>query len=239
MVDRRTVVRTLNRLQQEGCCKCIQVSVPAVSNCGRTSTKEVILYPSVQSLSPEILGQIHERMRSFDKQVRGHSLSRLNTDGKFPVLNDVQRTQNHVGSDVKAIKSEAMRANGFVLAKMIRAKLLHNFLWAYLCIPGQDDALSSWKHVYDLKHPHSNCKLLPLDDAIKAMPLELFLQVVGSTQKFDDMIEKCKSGSRLSDLPVQEYKCLMDTQATGRLSWIIDILRRLKVQWLLLMSEIS
>lgn len=230
MMDRKTVARTLNKLQQEGHCKCIQVSVPIVTNCGRTCTKEVILHPSVQSLHPEILGQIHDRMRSFDKQVRGQAMSRLNTNGTVPVLNDVQRTQNNVGSDVQAIRSEAMRANGFILAKMVRAKLLHNFLWAYLCsLPGWDDALSSGKNGYDLKHPHSSCKLLALDDAIKAMPLELFLQVVGSAQKFDDMIEKCKSGLRLSDLPVQEYKCLMDTQATGRLSWIIDILRRLKL----------
>lgn len=230
MMDRKTVARTLNKLQQEGHCKCIQVSVPIVTNCGRTCTKEVILHPSVQSLPPEILGQIHDRMRSFDKQVRGQAMSRLNTNGTVPVLNDVQRTQNNVGSDVQAIRSEAMRANGFILAKMVRAKLLHNFLWAYLCsLPGWDDALSVGKNGYDLKHPHSSCKLLALDDAIKAMPLELFLQVVGSAQKFDDMIEKCKSGLHLSDLPVQEYKCLMDTQATGRLSWIIDILRRLKL----------
>ncbi|RZC87719.1 hypothetical protein C5167_028173 [Papaver somniferum] len=61
------------------------------------------------------------------------------------------------------------------------------------------------------------------------MPLELFLQVVGSTLKFEDMIESCKRGLCLSDLPVQDYKSLMDTRATGRLSWIIDVLRRLKL----------
>lgn len=230
MMDRKTVARTLNKLQQEGHCRCIQVSVPIVTNCGRTSTREVILHPSVQSLPPEILSQIHDRMRSFEKQVRGQAMSRLNTHGTVPVLNDVQRTQNNVGSDAQAIRSEAMRANGFILAKMVRAKLLHNFLWSYLCsLPGWDDALSSGKNGYDLKHPQSSCKLLAVDDAIKAMPLELFLQVVGSTQKFDEMIAKCKSGLCLSDLPVQEYKSLMDTRATGRLSWIVDILRRLKV----------
>jgi len=68
-----------------------------------------------------------------------------------------------------------------------------------------------------------------LEDAFRAMPLELFLQVVGSTQKADDMMKKCKQGKRLSELPSEEYKLLMDTLATGRLSMLIDILRRLKV----------
>jgi len=59
--------------------------------------------------------------------------------------------------------------------------------------------------------------------------VELFLQVVGSTKKYEEMIDKCKMGLCLSDLPPNEYKCLMDTLATGRLSLVIDILRRLKV----------
>ncbi|KAL6996272.1 hypothetical protein U1Q18_006407 [Sarracenia purpurea var. burkii] len=229
MMDRRTVDRSLNKLQQEGHCKCIRVSVPVVCNWGRSRTTEVVLQPSLP-VSPELLGQIHEKLRSFDMEIRSQCSSRLKKGRSIPVLDGVQRILKSGKLDDQAEKSEAMRANGFVLAKMVRSKLLHIHLWGYLSgSPGWDDALSSGKHEYDLKNPHSTCKLFALDAAIKSMPLELFLQVVGSTQKFEDMIEKCRGGLRLSDLPEKEYKRLMDTQATGRLSWIVDILRRLKL----------
>lgn len=226
-IDRKTIDRILNKLQQQGHCKCIHISAPVVTNFGRSRITQVVLHPSIQNLTPELLGEIHDKFRSFEMQSRGQGSSRGKQEGPVPVLKGVQRTQNHAGSDAQAIRSEAMRANGFILAKMVRAKLLHCFLWDYL--NGSTDALSYEKHVYELISPQSSSKLFSLEASIKAIPVELFLQVVGSTQKFDDMIEKCKRGLLLSDLPNQEYKNLMDTHATGRLSLIIDILRRLKV----------
>lgn len=228
--DRKTIDRILNKLQQQGHCKCIHINAPVVTNFGRSRITQVVLHPSIQNLSPELLGEIHDRYRSFEMQSRGQGSSRGKHEGPVPVLKGVQRAQNHVGSDAQAIRSEAMRANGFILAKMVRAKLLHCFLWDYLNgSDGSTDALSYEKHVYELISPQSSSKLFSLEASIKAIPVELFLQVVGSTLKFDDMIEKCKRGLLLSDLPNQEYKNLMDTHATGRLSLIIDILRRLKV----------
>lgn len=190
----------------------------------------MVLHPDVESLSPEIVAEIHDRLRAFEVQSRGQCSSRLKNNGSIPVLNDVQRTQINANSDVRAIKSEAMRANGFILAKMIRAKLLHGFLWDHLYgSEGFNDHLSSEKHGCGLHNPYSSHKLFSLEATIKAIPIELFLQVVGSTQNFDSMIEKCQRGLCLSDLPVQEYKSLMGAHATERLSVVIDILRRLKV----------
>lgn len=231
--DRKTIDRILNKLQQQGRCKCIHINAPVVTNFGRSRMTQVILHPSVQSLSPELLGEIHDRYRSFEMQSRGQGSSRGKNAGSVPVLNGVQRTQSLVVSDIQAVRSEAMRANGFILAKMVRARLLHCFLWDYLSSSaGSSDALSSEKHIFELNGPRSS-KLFSLEAAVKAIPVELFLQVVGSIQKFDDMIDKCKRGLLLSDLPVQEYRHLMDTHATGRLSLIVDILRRLKVYFLL------
>ncbi|OMO66113.1 B-block binding subunit of TFIIIC [Corchorus olitorius] len=229
-LDRKTVDRLLKKLQQQGHCKCMNINVPVVTNCGRSRITQVVLHPSVESLHPELLGGIHDRLRSFEMQIRGHGSSKLKKDDSVPVLDGVQRTQSHTVSDAKAAKSEAMRANGFVLAKMVRSKLLHGFLWGFLSSSnGWDDAFSLEKHLNDQRDLHGSCILFSLEAAIKAIPLELFLQIVGSTLKFDDMIEKCKKGFCLSDLPIQEYKLLMDTQATGRLSLLIDILRRLKL----------
>ncbi|XP_044496277.1 uncharacterized protein LOC123218747 isoform X2 [Mangifera indica] len=229
-IDRKTIERILANLQRQGLCKCIDISVPAVTNCGRTRTTRVVLHPSVQSLTPDLLGEIHDRLRSFEIQIRGGGSSKMKKNEFVPVLDGVQRTQCRINSDDKTVKYEAMRANGFVMAKMVRAKLLHCYLWSFLSKqPGWDDTLSSRKYVTDLKLSCNSSNLFSLEVAIKNIPIELFLQVAGSSLKFDDLIEKCKRGLSLSDLSVEEYRSLMDTRATGRLSLIIDILRRLKL----------
>ncbi|XP_022972207.1 uncharacterized protein LOC111470808 [Cucurbita maxima] len=228
--DRRTIFRSINKLQSEGHCKCIDINVPVVTNCGRTRITQVILHPSIETLSPQLLCEIHDKMRSFEAQSRGHNSKKAKRKVLLPVLEGVQRTQHYMDPDIAAVRSEAMRANGFVLAKMIRAKLLHCFLWDYLnCSDDSGGTSSSERFVHDLKNPHTSYKPFLLEDAIKSIPIELFLQVVGSTKKFDDMLDKCKRGLSLADLAPEEYKHLMDANGTGRLSVIIDILRRLKL----------
>nr|XP_011467426.1 PREDICTED: uncharacterized protein LOC101308114 isoform X2 [Fragaria vesca subsp. vesca] len=230
--DRKTIDRILHKLQQLGHCKCIDISVPVVTNLGRSRTTVVVLHPSVQSLTPELVSEIHDAWRSFEIQSRGKCSSRWRekNSGPVPVLEDVQRTQTHLSAHRQTVSSEAMRANGFILAKMVRAKLLHSFLWEYLYgSSGSNDALLSGKDVIEPKDPCSTSKLFSLEATMKAIPVELFLQVAGSTKNFEDMIEKCKRGLCLSDLSSKEYKSLMDSHATGRLSLVIDILRRLKL----------
>ncbi|KAK2652182.1 hypothetical protein Ddye_012038 [Dipteronia dyeriana] len=231
-MDRKTILRILTNLQQQGHCKCLNINVPVLSNCGRSRITQVVFHPSIQNLTPDLLSEIHDRVRSFEMQIRGRGSSRWKKNYSVPVLEGVQRTQSRVAveSDDKAFRLETIRANGFVIAKMIRAKLLHKFLWSYLSSsPGSDDAFSPGEHAPDFIGTHSSYKLFSLETAIKNIPLELFSQVAGSAHKSDSTIEKCKGGLCLSDLPLQEYKRLMDTQATGRLSVIIDILRRLKL----------
>lgn len=237
-MDRKTLERSLNKLQQEGLCKLIHVGVPSVTNCGRSRTMDVVLHPSLDNISPELLSQIYERVRSFEMQIRNHqSSAKLKKCQEAPILDGVQRILTSARDD-QSERIEAMRENGYVPAKMVRTKLLHIFLWHYLTkLPGWNDALSSGMHGYDQKNPHSTCKMIELDTAIKAMPLELYLQIVGSTIKFEDMTHKCRTGMCLSDLSVQEYKHLMGTQATSRLSNLIQILRGLKVlQWINFLS---
>ncbi|TXG46422.1 hypothetical protein EZV62_028079 [Acer yangbiense] len=231
-MDRKTILRILTNLRWQGHCKFLNINVPVLSNCGRSRSHEVVLHPSIQNLTDDLLSEIHDRVRSFEMQIRGQGSSRWKKNHPVPVLDGVQRTQSRIAvkSDDKAIKLETISANGFVMAKMVRAKLLHKFLWSYLSSSsGSDDALSSREHVPDFLSTHSSCKLFSLETIIKNIPLGLFSQVAGSNHKIDNTIEKCKKGLCLSDLPVQEYKRLMDTRATGRLSKIIDILRRLKL----------
>ncbi len=110
-----------------------------------------------------------------------------------------------------------MRANGFIPAKMVHVKLLHQFLWGYVSsLLDWNAALYSGKYGYDIKNPNSTCKLFSLDTVIKAMPLELFLQVIGSVKKIADLVESCKHPVCLRDLPDEEFNSLMEMHATGR-----------------------
>ncbi|XP_024973225.1 uncharacterized protein LOC112511735 isoform X3 [Cynara cardunculus var. scolymus] len=225
MMDKKTLDRSLNKLQNEGKCKCISVSVPSVTNCLRTCTIVVVLHPSVYN-AEDLLDRAQERLRSFQRQIRTQVFSRHRSGISVPVLNDVERIG--MTKDQSAIR-EANRNNGFILGKMVRAKLLHVFLWGYITrLPGWDNAISG-RHGYEPKNPRSACKLFELDAAYKAMPLELFLQVVGFSPKSECIIENCRNDLCLSELPIQKYRCLMDTRATAHLSALIDILKRLKL----------
>lgn len=226
-MDKKSLTRILNRLQQAGMCKSIQVSMPGTTNYSRNRITEVILHPSI-TLSSELLDQIQKRRRDFDIEIRGGGLSRKNNRQPVTVLTGVRRSLTRV--DDRPVIVQAMHNNGFVDAKMVRAKLLHKFLWSYLTnLPDLPNAFHSENRGYDVKNPNSTCQLFALEEAIKEMPLQLFLQVVGTAKKVDNMVAICKLGVRLSGLPFQEYKQLMDTLATGRLSRIINILYRLKV----------
>ncbi|PWA49195.1 B-block binding subunit of TFIIIC [Artemisia annua] len=228
-MDRKTVARSLNKLQKNGHCKCISFAFPSANNYGGKRTTDVVLHPSVFK-AEDLSDRIHEKIRSFERQTRTKITKMKNSkSGSFPVLNNVERINTNVKDNIQAKTTEAMKKNGFVLAKMVRVKLLHEFLWGYLTkSPGWDDAISG-KDGYERKNPHSTCNLFELDAAVKAMPLELFLQVAGSSETLDSVVEKCRDGLCLSDLPINEYKSLMGTRATGLISNLIDILRRLKL----------
>ncbi|KAH9605703.1 hypothetical protein KSS87_015506 [Heliosperma pusillum] len=219
-MDRKTLQRCLTKLKQEGRCKLMEFNIPGVSNCGRHREILVVVHPSIKGSASELSEQVHDKLRSFEMRIRS-SVSPLKKHFPVPVLHGIERIHMNSTSDAGTNKAETMRANGFVLAKMVRTKLLHCFLW---------DFVNNSDTCVDIpSNPHSSCLLFSLDSAIKAMPLELFLQVVGSALKWEDMTEKCKNGLLLSDFPDEEYKSLMDTRATGRLSWLLDILRRLKL----------
>ncbi|KAF7084986.1 hypothetical protein CFC21_088487 [Triticum aestivum] len=222
MMDRKTLARTLNKLQQEGSCKCIKVSVPLVTNYTRNRLIDVILHSSVGDLSPELVDQIRMRQRNFDTETRSGAAAKLKQNQHktaIPGLRISRRVK-----DNKPLIIEAMHANGFIGAKMIRVKLFHKFLWVYVsCLPGcciPAGYAEEGQHAKDL---NQSSPLFSMAAAINEMPVELFLQVVGSAKKIDNMITKV-----LSELPTEEYNQLMDTHAKGRLSRLINILDKLK-----------
>ncbi|XVF25173.1 hypothetical protein REPUB_Repub13aG0190500 [Reevesia pubescens] len=229
-MDRRTVDRILYKLESQGQCKCIHLALHEIMNTNVNRKVKVVLHPSIQSFSSEVLGRIRDRLVSFDKQTHGQASFKKKNISPVLVLDCVQRTHTQDGSNSLALRMESMRANGFILGKMVRAKLLHSFLWDYACSSSaRDDVLSNGRQDHDLQNPYVNHNLFDVEAAIKGIPLELFLQVVGSTVKVDNMIEKFKKGVCLCDLSIQEYNELNDSSAIRRLSSILSILQRLKL----------
>uniref|UniRef100_A0A0D9VIM8 Uncharacterized protein n=1 Tax=Leersia perrieri TaxID=77586 RepID=A0A0D9VIM8_9ORYZ len=228
IMDRKTLTRTLNKLQEEGSCKCIKVKVPLVTNYTRSRLIDVILHSSVGEMSTELVDQIRNRQRNFDTETRSGAAAKLKQNQHTTAVLGL-RIPRRV-KDSKPLILEAMHANGFIGAKMIRAKLFHKFLWVYV------SGLQSWYNPFDSdkeghheKNVNQSCVLFSMVAATKEMPLELFLQVVGSAKKIDRMSTKCRLGKTLSEIPTEEYDQLMDTHAKGRLSRLINILDKLKL----------
>jgi len=130
-VDRKTIDRILTKLQEQGQCKCITVHSPVIAEYSRTTDCVVVVHPSI-SLSPELFDEIRDKVRSFNNYIRSKSIRPQKNDELIPVMEDIQKTKSPIVPSRQADKAEAMRANGYILAKMIRAKLLHCFLWDYL-----------------------------------------------------------------------------------------------------------
>ncbi|CAM0906402.1 unnamed protein product [Alopecurus aequalis] len=223
LMDRKTLARTLNKLQQEGSCKCIKVSVPLVTNYSRSRLIDVILHYSVGDLSAELVQQIRIRQRNFDTEIRSGAAAKVKQNQHKTAIPGLM-----ISSRAKVNKPliiEAMYANGFICAKMIRAKLLHKFLWVYVSgLPSRCMPTVYSRGEHHNKDLNQSCLLFSMAAAINEMPIELFLQVVGSAKKIDNMITKV-----LSEIPTKEYNQLMDTHATGRLSRLIKILDNLKL----------
>ncbi|KAK8452919.1 hypothetical protein SEVIR_5G197500v4 [Setaria viridis] len=227
IMDRKTLIRTLNKLQQEGSCKCTKVNVPVATNYAGCRTIDVILNPSVEIMTPELMDQIRNRLRNFDSRSRSGAAAKLKQKQHVTAIHGLS-----VQCKVKVKKTsvlEAIHSNGFIGAKMIRAKLLHKFLWVYV------SGLPHWCKLFDCakeeqheKNLNQSCQLFSVTAAIKKMPLGLFLQVVGSA-KIDKMITKYSLGKTLSDIPIDVYNQLMNTHAKGRLSRLINILYKLKL----------
>ncbi|KAJ3680257.1 hypothetical protein LUZ60_016535 [Juncus effusus] len=225
-MDRKTLIRSLNKLQQEGKCKNIKVSIPGLTNCTKSRLTDVILHPT-DLLSQDLLDEIQERHRKFEfENRRGGIAKSKQTDSDSPVtVLPPNLTKPSIKSKEETnLLLRKMRSNGYLLAKMVRAKLLHKFLWNYVSnLPGWNN------NKFDSDEAGPTYQLFEKEQAIKEMPLELFLQVVGYAGKIDDMVERCKNGVRLFELTLKEYESLMDNYANVRLSRIIDVLVRLKL----------
>ncbi|KAK8294142.1 hypothetical protein V6Z12_D06G236100 [Gossypium hirsutum] len=218
IMGRRTVDKMLYKLENEGYCKCIHLDLNGIMNTNFNRKVKVVLHPSILSLSSEVIGIIRNKLKSFHK--RTHDPFKSKNSNSVHLFDYAQRTQTRYSSNSLTLRMEAMRANGYIRGKMVRARLLHGFLWDYACsLFARDDVLSYGRQDHDL---HNLCVTFDVEGAIKGIPLELFFQVVGSSV----IVEK---GVYLRDLSNEENNELYDTSAIRRLSLLVSILQRLKL----------
>ncbi|TYJ31605.1 hypothetical protein E1A91_A06G211100v1 [Gossypium mustelinum] len=217
-MGRRTVDKMLHKLENEGHCKCIHLDLNGIMNTNFNRKVKVVLHPSIQSLSSEVIGIIRNKLKSFHK--RTHDPFKNKNNNSVHIFDYAQRARTQYSSNSLTLRMEAMQANGYIRGKMVRARLLHDFLWDYACsLSAGDDVLSYGRQDHDL---HNLCVTFDVEGAIKGIPLELFFQVVGSSV----IVEK---GVYLRDLSNEEYNELYDTSAIRRLSLLVSILQRLKL----------
>ncbi|KAL4310551.1 hypothetical protein GQ457_01G047440 [Hibiscus cannabinus] len=229
-MDRKTVDKILYKLANEGQCKYIDLDIHEIMDTSVNRKVKVVLHPSIPSLSSEVIGVIRARVKSFSKLAHGKASFRKKNNNSVRLLDCVQISQTYDSSNSLSLRTEAMRANGFIFSKMVRARLLHSFLWDYAHgLSARGDVLTYGRQDNDLQNPCVTHNLFDMEGATKGIPLELFLQVVGSTVVVDNMKEKFKKGVCLCDLSIQEYNDLNCTSAIRRLSSIVSILQRLKL----------
>jgi len=177
MMDRKTLTRVLQKLQREGRCKCILLSMPGLTNCGRSRVSEVVLLPSVE-IVPELLTALHDRIRNFEMNIRGQGSIKVKSD-VVPVLSGVTRMSSSRGMtrgsgstvEMEAEKACSLQENGFIPAKMVRVRMLHYFLWSYISdiLDGgnsEHSAAPNGGHD-DLNINASSCKVFVLSAALK------------------------------------------------------------------------
>lgn len=178
MMDRKTLTRLLQKLQREGRVKCIALSMPGLTNCGRSRQSEVVLLPEVH-VGLDLLAKVHDRIRQFDMNNRGYGSSKAKADAStVPVLMSVK--QIHKGGkrkflpapETEAEKARTLSENGFVPAKMVRVRMLHAFLWSYVNDISEyaDDELV-------MKPDDRSCRVFSLALAVKVLIYILLFKI--------------------------------------------------------------
>ncbi|KAH1055081.1 hypothetical protein J1N35_033146 [Gossypium stocksii] len=122
-MGRRTVDKMLYKLENEGHCKCIHLDLNGIMNTNFNRKVKVVLHPSIQSLSSEVIGIIRNKLKSFHK--RTHDPFKNKNSNSVHLFDYAQRTQTQYSSNSLTLRMEAMRANGYIRGKMVRARLLH------------------------------------------------------------------------------------------------------------------
>ncbi|CAD7696952.1 unnamed protein product [Ostreobium quekettii] len=280
--DRRTLNALIKRLVTTAGAKTINVSL--LTKEATEKLVEVILPGDVQ-VTEELLKEIRDSYLSCGSELRKKSHVKLKAKAmqalgeKIPVMDKIERLipdpkdQNwNLNAKDKGIcdRPNASKSfNGFIWAKMVRAKLLHYLICRMVglggfqrCIddesPPPSVAFPAWKEEQDAEwnsltqgqvgfstasvretasvHVQRHAFMLSTNSSKYSftprqlwdfMPIDLFLQIVGTSVDSGRIEELCGQSKTMSDFPEEKLREIIDDNSRTRMSRLLDILCRM------------
>ncbi|GMH32860.1 hypothetical protein BSKO_00694 [Bryopsis sp. KO-2023] len=284
--ERKTVTRLVEKVVRLTGAKKVTVSVLSKRG-GAAKLMDVIVHPAVV-LNEALLKEIREVNCNFEKVIRQRAhikcwaQSRQALGEEIPVMDKITRlfpdrpkhgkkTKRVVPIEGEGDAFAQMHDNGFITAKMIRAKLLHYLICRMVGLGGfqpspdllvdkKQHQLPAWtdpkyklptngdenseKFIFASHHTYKetadvhigvNIVVTDVEKGFKFtprhlwdfMPMELFLQIVGTTKKLEGLDQLCNQYQTMSELPEERQKEVIDSSSRGRLSDLLDILCRM------------
>jgi len=233
-MDKRTILRTATKLEQAGKLTIVKLNIPRMT--GTPMTKTLFLHPSLNKESPEVLKfieNIKDRVYFIGTApakpmanpiAHGITVERFSTTGIK--IDPSQKESQIMGLAIA-------QQYGWINAKMIRAKLLHQFIWTYIhTSPSTTMPFVSGESFIDY---NKNGGIFPTKILFRQIPFSLYLKIIGLTTirpEIDNFI-KIPNVKNMTIENLPEYIRTIIFSSSGRfrrsLKQLIDILLQLQI----------
>eukprot|EP01119_Soliformovum_irregulare_P017472 TRINITY_DN5201_c0_g1_i2.p1 TRINITY_DN5201_c0_g1~~TRINITY_DN5201_c0_g1_i2.p1 ORF type:complete len:1566 (-),score=479.16 TRINITY_DN5201_c0_g1_i2:8-4249(-) len=213
----KTFKRVLDAMERDGRLKTVSLTLPLTS--GMDKKINVAYLPSMTIESPEIQDFI-KKAKAAEFQINSKHASPNGGRPLRPAVSELpvlKLDRNMAVVDAK--KSDApllLRKYGYINAKMIRTKMMHQLLW---------------QNVYG----GSDKEQTPTGDftwsyTMKKMPILFYMNVLGLTVDIDGIIDMAKKGMTIEQAPIEVRQTLLNRRLFGtKLNTVSNSLSSLKL----------
>ncbi|CAJ0758213.1 2839_t:CDS:10 [Entrophospora sp. SA101] len=218
VIDKKTLARTGNAMEAKGLLKLYNVSLPLLN--GNSQNKLLFLHPSMTSSSPQVkeyVARLKDKAILIGKSCKPTRIEDMNLE--VEPLSEMQKPQSN-----EMWWLHTARNYGWINAKMIRAKILHQYL-----ISKFNDESPNNTCINKINRTFQTIILL------RDMPLDIYLKIIGQTIPSEPLTEYVCSGQSMSvsiiDLPNEIRSSIFSGNYKFRqsLKRLIDILVALKI----------
>ncbi|KAI9095507.1 hypothetical protein DFS34DRAFT_595054 [Phlyctochytrium arcticum] len=237
-IDRRTLTRTAAALQNDGLLQILTVSIPHIN--GEPTTRRLLLDPSLDPKDPAVsayVNMIADRVTlsgALGQQTRGVGLR----DIPSRTAVDVQRTKGPGATTERALDDRSRRDHtdfwlttaqqfGFVSAKMVRARLLHK--WLYEFVENNTRAAARSQEMVD--SPREMGWIFHTAMLFKDFTFDMYLKLIGQTSTTDAMEEHLNDerlrSLQIAELPLSIRISILGGRFRRQLKHLLDILETL------------
>lgn len=200
LMDRRTLKRLAETMEKYGKCRLITTRV--LRHTGSYEDRQFMIHPSLNLKSPELFDAIREcqrRISVYTHVPKPGIVENLEFDRIELPTSELEQPATVEKQDEAQGVSVAV-SYGFLVAKFLRAKLLHMFLYDYAF---QRVKMMSTEASTSNMPVSKNPWRISMDLLFYAMPLNLYLKIVGLTSVSKQFDEYLKAGHPL-DVPISQ-----------------------------------